>query len=844
MNLWLRLYNRHWFWRFRSVWVKTAFNASRIVFVRKERAREFREHATISGQLLAVCRPSLFAAVVTVVLCELAWSFLLVVAQGTHAARTLSWLSSISRSLSDNGSTMDTLLSVIAAVCGVFLALYFTAVSVVAQAGFATAPNAVKDLLLKEQAGNLYMRILTLLTCMTLILLGTHALGYQPTPISILVTLILGILSIISFMALGLRAFYFFDPSRLANVVASDFLRNARMATSKGFRWHDRNFQAHYHKLAAKDLNRAQNLVTLCQPTPTASAEAAEVVLQTLTSMMGAYAKMKRRIPTDSQWYAQSPQHKNWFLQDHTAIDMAVRTHTSIQPTMVADRSWVESKYISMIAATWAAMLKANATEAVYESICAFGSYIEELGGELDVPQAMVYLRSAKRILDEHYGGKVVSELSENLMDLGVLDALAFCTIASAIGFFKHIQSKGPNKIEAQLTGMQWESRVDLYAGAFPASILPKIEYINRCITFELQVENRTVSPAWYLRQLAVIEYCDALQACFAAIIASFSELASMATEWSKRNAPVIAVLFGHRALELHFKITGNLPHIKEAVGTLRTCEICKEITAKSWDWDAFEKRIADIYVSLIIVLAKAMPGLSAEKEVSGRPDFFGQTYNNVCQSCYEAMRENRVDMFKEVFPPLFISALRGHDALRKMLKDREPQQAISWASEPLLDIMALSGYAQLYSDFYHTPTLWAVCQDVWLTFLSSAGDPHAMIQFLVTCQNLRQHGYQLYPRDILRTNWKIAFNQTLEEAGLLSSWDNFESPTEAVKRSATPLLRVYCRRGHHSSWDGIGVFIIVFLLRHPSAQGIDYRDVYEFGSALAHEEQNQEGRT
>jgi hypothetical protein len=843
MRLWIRLHNRRWFWRLRSAWGRSVFHIGRFLFASKERARTFREDATISGQLLAACRSSLIATVVTIALCEVAWQFLLAVAQRTQAGSVLAWATSTSTALGANGNTMDTLLSVIASVCGVFLALYFTAVSVVAQAGFASAPNAVKDLLLREKAGNLYMRILTTLTCVTLVLLGLHALGYQPSPVAIIATIIFGVLGIISFMALGLRAFYFFDPSRLANVVVSDFLRNASMATAKGFRWHDRTFQAHYHKLAVKDLNRAQNLVTLCLPTLNASAEASEAVLQNLTIMMGLYAKLKRRIPTDSHWYTQSPQHKNWFLQDHTALDMAIRTQTSIQPSMVADRSWVESLYLTMLAPTWTAMLKADAAAAVHGSLSVLSSHIEDLGGELEVTQAVAYIRSTREALDAHYSTRSEPEISKNLTVMAVMDTLAHATISLAVGFFKHFRSDGPGKMAAHLGVMTWHRGADIYGGAFPAALLPRIEHISRCVTFENQVEQRTVSPVWYLSRLAAIGYCDTLHVCFSAIIESFSDLASMAAEWNKRRGPAIAVMIGHRARELHFKIAGNLPHIRAAIDGLLASGSRGEPSSKLWDWVAFEKRIADIHASVITVLAQSLPELPMEKEVSDQPDFFGQTYDTVCQSCFAALRDNRVGAFSDIFPPVFASALKGFDALRLMLKDREPRQAVSWASEPLLDIIALSGYARLFADLHNSPSLWADCQNVWLKYLASQEDPHAVIQILVSCQNLRRGGLGLYPRDILRAKWETALNQALEEAGLVSRWDRFGSPEGPGARSVTPLLRAYCRGGHHGGTDATDVFIIAFLLRQPSAKGVEFRDALDFGSDLASEERGEEVR-
>lgn len=838
MNTWLRLHDRRWFWRVRSACDRLAFKTTRAMFARRESARAFRETASISGQLFALCRPSLFAAVITVILCQFAWLFLLGAANRVHAPRVYSWLKGVSTAVAANGSTTDTLLSVIASVCGIFLALYFTAVSVVAQAGFATAPNTVKDLLLREKVGNLYMRILTVLTCVTLILLGLHALGYQPSPISLLVALLLGVLGIISFMALGSRAFYFFDPSQLAHVVASDFLRAARMATVKGFRWHDRSYQAHYHKLATTDLTQAKHLVTLSLPGNQKSAEALSVVLENLTAMMGAYTSLKSRIPADSHWYAQSPQHKNWFLQDHSTVDMALRTQMHIQPTIVADRHWVESMFDGLLTTALDAMLKANAPEKVYESLLTLSAYMEGLGNALEISQGVKCVRSLRPTIDAHYAAMPTGKPAENVIDLAVFEAFSSCAISIAVGFFKHLHFGAPAKIAALLATPKWRTPSRMYSGTFPACMLRQLGQLDQCVNFERKAEGHPISPSWYLRQLALIDYCDSIQTGFVALLESFSDLAAIAAEWQTRNEPVIAASFAHNALHLHFKITGNLPGLRQTVETLHAFEIFKELPAKPWDWNAFDKRIASVHESLISILAQCLPGLSSDTEVSGRPDYFGQAYNTVCQSCHDALCENRPDLFAVLFPPLFESALRGHDNLRKILKDRDLSQAVAWASEPLLDIMALSGYAQLYSDLHRNPVLWTLCEAVWLDFLKLSTDAHAKIEFLANCQDSRRHVFRLYPRDVLRTAWAISMNQQLEKAGLLSASDLYgDRDNRRVAQAWTPLLRAYCRQGHHPGWDVIDVFLITFLLRHPLGAGITFRDVRRFASALKREE-------
>ena len=84
------------------------------------------------------------------------------------------------------GSDYGTLLAALIGVGGVFIGLYYAAISAVCGAIYARLPNNIRDLLAQEQVGNAYMRSLAVLTSLAVCLLVSHALGREPVILAML----------------------------------------------------------------------------------------------------------------------------------------------------------------------------------------------------------------------------------------------------------------------------------------------------------------------------------------------------------------------------------------------------------------------------------------------------------------------------------------------------------------------------------------------------------------------------------------------------------------------------------------------------------------------------------
>ena len=83
-------------------------------------------------------------------------------------------------------SSYRTLLEAVIGVGGVFIGLYYAAISAIGGAMYAKVPNNIRDLFAHERIGNAYMQFLALLTSFGVCLLAFHTVGFKPIILAVL----------------------------------------------------------------------------------------------------------------------------------------------------------------------------------------------------------------------------------------------------------------------------------------------------------------------------------------------------------------------------------------------------------------------------------------------------------------------------------------------------------------------------------------------------------------------------------------------------------------------------------------------------------------------------------
>ena len=83
----------------------------------------------------------------------------------------------------------------------------------------------------------------------------------------------------------------------------------------------------------------------------------------------------------------------------------------------------------------------------------------------------------------------------------------------------------------------------------------------------------------------------------------------------------------------------------------------------------------------------------------TARPDLFGQAYKVLFEATFHAILEGRTEVGAELFPKVIAMAELARVRLVDDLPTERQHEQVIFGTEPLVDMMELSGYALLMSE-------------------------------------------------------------------------------------------------------------------------------------------------
>ena len=234
--------------------------------------------------------------------------------------------------------------------------------------------------------------------------------------------------------------------------------------------------------------------------------------------------------------------------------------------------------------------------------------------------------------------------------------------------------------------------------------------------------------------------------------------------------------------------------------------------------------------------LLKLMSGesllLSLFSRPESYPDFAGQFLHTVGEALFVAMVENDCELIETLFGRYFSCSLLQFDKQRskQMETDWQTLNNLKIAAAPLLDLMDISGYAYLLSDYHETPHLKDPIIQAWNKYLSEELESQRL-QFLAAGVSLGESGFEIEHRSINRTRWK----QMVER--LLMNVERQEIPPDPNRITVDPepdtvpvhesaLVRIFAGRSQpfpYMPYDGIDLFLAKYIRQQESEEDLDF---------------------
>lgn len=833
MSLKIKLQQNRIYWQFRNLLLKLNFFANKFIFKSKFKLQNTKTVITLSSKLVSLSIRGFLWSIIIVFTLLVSESLLI-----THFPDKLAVLLQIRNYILANSSALNSLLIAVASVIGVFLGLYFTAISIVVSSMFATVPSDIRELLLKEKVGNVYIHILSICLATSILLLGMKIINLFPGALALIYVLFLACFSIFGFVFLGLRVFFFFDPSVLVDSIFTELSENVKLSTIKGLKWEENNFQAHYQKKASKSISTLKDLVGFCTKTPYLQKKPLTKVLLKIINFLGFYQKQKRLIPTKSYWFSRIPKYKDIFLVDASALTLALQSQTTIQPELVPDKYWIENELFEIIiSALKSALDKGNMVVAL-ELINTLNNYFEQLGKELNLKRCREIFNKVNKIVENYFLDLSADDCKNFKNDvMALLERQNLAPMSYSLGFYKAIRDSNFLDMETNIDSIRWKNERDIYGKDFCPKLLDRMEFLHERLSFEKEIEGSIISPVWYRRQLVFMQYENLLHEAVEIILKDFKDYFIKGVDkFIEEKKFIMAAWQAKKGIEAISKFKAHYPRIKETIKKMDKYNIEKELQWSKWEWDTIVQKVNDANVKLVSKLAQCIPDLSLIKTTEHYPDLFGETYHTVCQECIDSLSSNNVHYFQSIFPFIFVGSFQAHERLRASLQNHSTESLILLSFEPLLDILELSGYAYIYSELFSEPSFWNQCKNLWDNYLNKQGNNKVnFIKTIVSFHEYRASQLRLFSRDVWKTNWKQQLNRKLRDSGLIERTWSYSRMGERVEHDS-PFIRALCAGNYEPHITASEIFLLTYLRNQCSDDEVSINDRYGFIKRLEKE--------
>ena len=726
-----------------------------------------------------------------------------------------------------NDSDYVTFLVTISGIGGVFIGLYYAAISTIGGSIYAKVPNNIRDLLAQERVGNVYMNFLSFITFLGLSLVSFRILGLERIHLAIPLMLVAAGIGIIAFVKLGQRVFYLFDPTALSQRLFGQLRQFIKMVMAGGHRWNDAAFQRHANKLASSSLDTLETLTDITNREVHLSGEPFISLSKKLITFLLFYDRSKNHIPSDSQWYEQKYVHRDWYRTDDSMVSIAHQTGTTLRPDITNDKEWVEARVLMIIKQCLDINLKEERYNEILELLGYIDAYLKQL--------AIIGRTSRAFEIIEEFGGIVLHAISpkseteivsnEVLEKLSIIERFASIPITIALACREHIEKLDSKVVERRLSKIKWSNDADIYKHDFPSYCLPRLEWFKPRLDFEVSTEGRIVTPIWYQKELLLQIEADTFVENTRVLI---NQGASLYKSWIDKTTEAKHPWLVGALMSLEWEFWHKVDH-QMVIWPHKWSNLSYEKKIEGLPWSVFEydklkQASKGRQTELLRLMSTHNLMLAFQERPDGFPDYAGQFLHTSGEVLVEALLNNEQDLLRNVFSMYFYGCFMRFNNLcpKAASMDWRVQQDIKIAAAPLLDLIELSGYARLMADYHGNDQIWQIVVNVWDKYFADKGED-SQLPLLAGVISFTEGAFEIPHRGVLRTNWKMRFSQQLSNVPRHEVHSRHIITSDTVIDHESPLIRIFAREPYGSFHDGIDIFITLYLRNKKGADKLDF---------------------
>ena len=294
--------------------------------------------------------------------------------------------------------------------------------------------------------------------------------------------------------------------------------------------------------------------------------------------------------------------------------------------------------------------------------------------------------------------------------------------------------------------------------------------------------------------------------------------LPSQAKSLREEGAVESAAMLIQRGLESVSKLETNAERTDSTLEKLKR----RRVKTAGEEWpdvnpEQWKGRLRVLRLALIKELVQLTPLLSTSPPQGDLPDSFGFAYTTLCDAMIDALKDMDAATFDLVYPILVPSALKAHDRVKSELAESSAENVLYFATDVMLDVMEISGYAYLWKFGLGEERFWDSVTGVWDGLLSRYRKPADLITLIARGEDFHKQQFATSPRSQIRWQWRGRMRQLLEDKGFAPR--NIVSRTLPNVIVIDPVASTYLQ--HWKFRKARDLMLSEYLLKRPEAEGI-----------------------
>ena len=723
-----------------------------------------------------------------------------------------------------------TFLVIIATIGGVFIGLHYAGMSTLNGSLYSKLPSKVRNLLIQEKFGNIYIKFLSHLAYLSLILIAFRLYGFEHIYIVPFVMSIGVGVAIYAFVDLGKRVFYLFDPTNLSTVIFDNFFIALDNVKKGALYAEDNSFQSHNHNIARENIDTLTMLLTLAKEESKLSADSLVKLQRELLENLIFYQNTKQKIPSKSLWYEQKFKHKDWYRIDDSTTNIYYNSGVTPNADIVYDYFWVENRILPIIMDGIRENFENRRFDVVKKLLDSFLQYIE----------FMVHLEEIEFVIEqtEKLQKIVIEVIKEKKFDkneleiLGVFDSIMNIPILILVIFYKNINRYTYEKISYKLKNDN--DKFDLY-------MLPELEILMKKLNYEYEIEGKKISPHWYQLEIMMLSVSKRFISNIHLIVSILEKIyKSTYRELDDIKYSYFKALILAKEWEYLKKINYQFCKIEDVLKEYKLEQKISTLNWKTIELNVIKDELKDREEKLLTNMSKNT--LLAKEKTDDYPDFAGQFLHIMGEQLIDALCNNNSDIFTKIFPLYFMASLIKSEKLKPTSNNQNwvIEHELRVAITPVIDLIDISGYAKLLSKYYEDEVYWKTVKITWDNYLKNQKIEAKYFSFVI---DLYESFIGIPHRSVNRMGWKQKIEKLFEKIPSKEFYRTIDgiaiySPIIIIKHK-NPLVRIFARRNFSGSfYDGIDIFISYFFRRLTNFKKLNFgrKNYKDLEKAVEHE--------